>query len=214
MPSDNPRGDPAPTLSEWVPDNQQERPLSAWYVTGFMDGEGCFCASIHRVPTRRGWYIGPVVQAYQHRDRAAILERLRAFFGCGKVRPKGPNSSVVTWSVDGVPTIVEKILPHFDRYPLQSGKVHDYQVFRQIVLRMRQKEHLDPLGFVELARLAFTMNATGKQRQYTLATIESGILRGHTPDLPFQEEDMVRSVWRHTERGRTEMTTPRFFGTE
>ena len=151
------------------PDNQQERPLSAWYVTGFMDGEGCFCASIHRHPTARyGWYIGPVVQAYQHRDRADILERLKAFFGCGRIRPKGPRSSVVTWSVDGVPTIVEKIVPHFDRYPLQSGK----------------------------------------QRQYTLAVIESGILRGHTPDLFDREEDMVRSAWRHAERGRTEMTTP------
>jgi len=37
---------------------------------------------------------------------------------------------------------------------------------------------------------------------------ERGILRGHTPDLLEQEEDMVRSVWRHAERGRTEMTTP------
>ena len=199
MGSDNPRGEP---------DNQQERPLSAWYVTGFMDGEGCFCVSIHRAPTRRGWYIGPVVQAYQHRDRAAVLERLRAFFDCGKIRPKGPNSSVVTWSVDGVPTIVEKVLPHFDRYPLQSGKLQDYLVFREVVLRMRQKEHRHPLGFIELARLAFTMNATGKQRQYTLAMIESGILRGHTPDLFEQEEDMVRPAWRHAERGRTEMTTP------
>src|SRR5437764_14759516 len=64
-----------------------------------------------------------------------------------------------------------------------SGKLQDYLVFREIVLRMRAKEHLHPGGFLELARLAFTMNATGKQRQYTLATIESGILRGHTPDL-------------------------------
>jgi hypothetical protein len=103
---------------------------------------------------------------------------------------------------------VEKILPHFDRYPLQSGKLLDYLAFREIVLRMRQKEHRHPLGFMELARLAFTMNATGKQRQYTLAMIERGILRGHTPDLFNQEEDMVRPAWRHAERGRTEMTTP------
>jgi len=190
MLSDNPRGDLLPTISGGVPDNQQERPLSPWYVTGFMDGEGCFCASVHRAPTRRGWYIGPVVQAYQHQARVEILERLRAFFVCGKIRPKGPNSSVVTWSVDGVTTIVEKILPHFDRYPLQSGKLADYLTFREIVLRMRQKEHLQPQGFLELSRLAFSMNATGKQRQYTLATIESGILRGHTPDLLIE-----RKIW-------------------
>src|SRR6266542_3716320 len=106
------------------------------------------------------------------------------------IRPKGPNSSVVTWSVDGVTTIVEKILPHFDRYLLQSGKLQDFLAFREIVLRMRNKEHRDPLGFLELARLAFSRNATGKQRQYTLAMIESGILRGHTPDLLIQ-----RKIW-------------------
>ena len=39
--------------------------------------------------------------------------------------------------------------------------------------------------------LAFTMNATGKQRQYTLAMIESGILRGHTPDLLLVQ----RKIW-------------------
>jgi hypothetical protein len=32
---------------------------------------------------------------------------------------------------------------------------------------------------------------------------ERGILRGHTPDLLELEEEMVRPVWRHTERGRT-----------
>jgi len=68
MASDNPSGEP---------DDQQERPLSPWYVTGFMDGEGCFCASVHRHPTARdGWYIGPTVQAYQHQDRVEILMRL------------------------------------------------------------------------------------------------------------------------------------------
>ena len=195
MRSNNPRGEP---------DNQQERPLSAWYVTGFMDGEGCFCVSIHRVPTRKGWYIGPVVQAYQHRDRADILERLQAFFGCGRIRPKGPHSSVVTWSVDGVPTIVEKILPHFDRYPLQSGKQRDYLIFREIVLRMRRGEHRDPVLFLELSRLAFGMNATGKQRRYTLVEIESGILRGHTPDLLIQ-----RKIWSDLHGDMQSMAEPK-----
>jgi NAD(P)-dependent dehydrogenase (short-subunit alcohol dehydrogenase family) len=39
-----------------------------------MDGEGCFCASIHRHPSKRGWYIGPTVQAYQHRDRVDLVD--------------------------------------------------------------------------------------------------------------------------------------------
>ncbi len=174
-----------------TPDNQQERPLSPWYVTGFMDGEGCFCASIHRVPTRRGWYIGPVVQAYQHRDRADILERLQAFFGCGRIRAKGPNSSVVTWSVDGVPTIVEKVFPTSIGTRSSRASAETIVTFREIVLRMNAKHHREADGFLELARLAFSMNATGKQRHYTLADIERGILRGHTPDLLLVQ----RKIW-------------------
>jgi hypothetical protein len=40
------------------------------------------------------------------------------------------------------------------------------------------------------------------------SNMKSGILRGHTPDLLELEDEMVRSVWRHAERGKTEMTTP------
>jgi hypothetical protein len=43
----------------------------------------------------------------------------------------------------------------------------------------------------------------------TASKLQRGILRGHTPDLLELEDEMVRSVWRHAERGKTEMTTPR-----
>jgi hypothetical protein len=29
--------------------------------------------------------------------------------------------------------IKEKIIPHFDKYPLQSKKAHDYKVFKEII---------------------------------------------------------------------------------
>jgi hypothetical protein len=165
-------------------DDQQERLLDPWYVTGFFEGEGCFSVSVHDHPDRKdSWMIRPVIQAYQHRDRVELLESLVRFFRCGKVRPKGPNSSVLTFSVERTQDITEKILPHFDKYPLQSGKQLDYLKFREIVLRMRNKEHKDPLVLLEIARLAFSMNLHGKQRKRSLAEIESRILRGHTPDL-------------------------------
>src|SRR5438874_647128 len=92
MGSDNPTGG----------DNQQGRPrggsLTPDYVSGFIDGEGCFCVSIHPHPTTR-WLVAPCFQAYQHRDNVVILEALMDFFGCGRITAKGPNSSVMTYSV-------------------------------------------------------------------------------------------------------------------
>ncbi len=63
-------------------DNQQERFLDPWYVTGWFDGEGCFSVSIHPHSTSRfKWIIDPVVQTYQHKDSLEILEKIRDYFG-------------------------------------------------------------------------------------------------------------------------------------
>ena len=165
-------------------DNQQERLLDPWYVTGFFEGEGCFSVSIHCHPAiTHGWMIRPVLQAYQHKDRVELLERVAEFFRCGKIRSKGPQSSVMTFAVERTQDIIEKVLPHFDKYPLQSTKQLDYLKFREITGRMYRKEHKDLQVFLEIARTAFSMNLHGKQRKHTLADLESRILRGHTPDL-------------------------------
>ena len=92
MSSENPTG----------ADNQQETAesrleLEPHWVVGFVDGEGCFSVSIHRNPNARttgGWQLHPVFHVYQHVRYRAVLEELVTFFGCGRVRPKGPESSV------------------------------------------------------------------------------------------------------------------------
>lgn len=170
--------------------NQQERPLDPWYVTGFIDAEGCFSVSVRlhpnvERPTR--WLMSPVFQAYQHRDGVRVLEELREFFGCGSLVPKGPRSNVITYSVHGVATLREAIFPHFERYPLRTYKASELERFREIVAGMSRREHLTRQGFLRLARIAFSMNQRGKGRKYTLEQIESGILRGHTPDTPIRK---------------------------
>ena len=118
-------------------DNQQGRSrgsLTPNYVAGFIDGEGCFSVSIRPHPSIQNpkrWLIAPVFQAYQHRDNVVILEMIRDFFGCGRLTAKGPNRSVMTYSVYGVdPERV--IIPFFDRYPLISRKHEDFLKFREI----------------------------------------------------------------------------------
>jgi hypothetical protein len=182
-------------------DDQQERPLNPWYVTGFVDAEGCFSVSVRPYPNLERptrWLMAPVFQAYQHKDGIDILEALRSFFGCGTLVPKGPNSNVITFSVHGLENLSTRVIPHFQEYPLRTYKASEFDKFRDIVLRMRNGEHRSHEGLVRLAKIAFTMNPHGKNRKYTLQQVESGILRGHTPDTRWQvREDMVRSAWRH-----------------
>ena len=171
MGSDNPTG----------ADNQQETPklkssLDPNWVVGFVDGEGCFSVSVHRngiIRRTKGWQLQPTFQVYQHEACGHILDELVRFFGCGSIRPKGPRSSVLTYSVWALATLEEQILPFFEEYALLV-KQPDFSRFAEIVRSMRRKEHLEAEGFERLVRLAFDMNANGKQRARPLEEILGG----------------------------------------
>ncbi len=196
--------------------NQQERPsgqailreLTPDYITGFVDGEGCFSVSIRPHPSApHGWLIHPVFQVYQHKHNVEILEMIIKFLGCGTLVPKGPSSDVITLSVHSKKDLVEKVIPFFDEHPFRSKKGEDYSKFREIVFRMRDKEHLDVSGFQELVTLAFQMNARGKQRKYKLEQVLGGILRDCTPDaLP--ERAKIQSELHGDMQSPAEMTGP------
>jgi len=162
-------------------DNQQETAssctvLDPHWIVGFVDGEGCFCVSVHRSSMMRrhgGWQLQPVFHVYQHRDHRDILEALISVFGCGTIRPKGPNSSVWTYAVEGLQALERHVLPFFEQFP-PVVKHDDFRAFSDIVRSMRRKEHLTSDGFERLVRMAYGMNARGKQRTRTLEQVLAG----------------------------------------
>ena len=171
MSSENPSG----------ADNQQETVRSMFdldprWVTGFVDGEGCFSVSIHRNQNARstgGWQPHPVFHVSQHECHRDVLEALIQIFACGRLRPKGPKSSVWTFAVDGLRDLGAHVVPFFEQYPLVV-KAGDFRRFAVIVTAMRRREHLDAEGFERLVRLAFAMNANGKQRGRNIDEIPTG----------------------------------------
>jgi hypothetical protein len=162
-------------------DNQQETAgsrleLEPQWVVGFVDGEGCFSVAIRRNPSARktgGWQLHPVFHVYQHVRYRAVLEGLIPLFGCGRLRPKGPKSSVWTYAVDSLRDLEVNVLPFFERHPLVV-KQEDFRSFAVIVRMMRRKEHLTAVGFERAVRLAYAMNALGKQRARSLDQILTG----------------------------------------
>ena len=160
-------------------DNQQETTrsqLDPHWVVGFVDGEGCFCVSIHRNPyvrLTRGWQLHPVFQVSQHERSRALLGELMTFFGCGHIRTKGPKSSVLTYAVDSLRDLEERVIPFFEQHGLLV-KGPDFVAFAQIVNAMRKRDHLTATGFERLVRLAYGMNAVGKQRSRTLEAVLMG----------------------------------------
>jgi hypothetical protein len=102
-----------------------------------------------------------------------VLEGLVRFFSCGRIRSKGHSSSVATFAVDSLRDVETWIIPFFEDHPLVV-KESDFRAFAEIVRSMRRKDHLDPIGFERLVRLAYGMNAHGKQRSRSLDEVLAG----------------------------------------
>ena len=143
------------------------------YLSGYVDGEGCFTVSFSPRPTLRvGWETRPSLSVSQNGDRAEVLHEISEYFGCGTIRPDRSDQTL-KWEVRSLRLVVTNVLPHFRRYPLRSSKQHDVVVFDDICCRMLHGEHLDPNGLAEIVRLAGTMNPSGRRAYQPAAIVVS-----------------------------------------
>ena len=137
--------------------------LSA-YISGYVDGEGCFTVSISpRATLTVGWEVRPGFSVSQNGDRAEVLHAVMAFFGCGSIRPDRSDRTV-KWETRRLEDHLERVIPHFERFPLLSGKRLDFERFAGVCRLMAADAHRDRAGMVTIVELAGGMNPSGKRR--------------------------------------------------
>ena len=102
--------------------------LSA-YISGYADGEGCFTVSIApRASLLVGWEVRPSFSVSQNGDRAEVLQLIEATLGCGAIRPDRSDRTL-KWETRRLEDLLGRVIPHFERYPLLSGKRFDFERF-------------------------------------------------------------------------------------
>jgi hypothetical protein len=137
--------------------------LSA-YISGYVDGEGCFTVSISpRAKLLVGWEVRPSLSVSQNGDRAEVLHAIQAHFGCGSIRPDRSDKTL-KWETRRLEDILEHVIPHFERYPLLSGKRLDFERFAAVCRLMAAGEHRTRDGLIEIVELTRTMNPSGRRR--------------------------------------------------
>jgi hypothetical protein len=140
------------------------KPLPPWYVTGLVEGEGSFCVSFtFRKKLRLGIETRPSFSVSLHRRNLELLQALRRFFGCGAIRYSRADRTY-KYEVRSVPDLVKKILPHFERYPLQGEKAKDFQRFAHICRKVHANLHMNPQHLREIIEEAYQMNPSGQRR--------------------------------------------------
>jgi len=131
--------------------------LDAQWITGFVDGEGCFHVGInpHDEMTAK-FQVLPEFTVVQHERDVQVLHALKAHFGCGVVRVN--HGDRMAYRVRSVKHLLEHIVPFFVKHPLKTRKNVDFLKFRDVLLLMEAGNHLTVEGIERIRSIAQQMN--------------------------------------------------------
>jgi LAGLIDADG endonuclease len=187
-------------------DNQQERLIKIGWITGFVDGEGCFSIHVVRQPhraNRRGYRTGFQVAhqfvVTQGAKSITCLQMMQQFFGVGRLHRNRRNDNhkedLYQFVVRRRNDLLQTIIPFFQRYPLRTAKSVDFEKFAACMTIIQSNEHIRAQGLLQILEIMQTMNHC-KPRTEMIR-----ILRDYTPNADdlFVGEDIVRTAWRHAE---------------
>jgi len=131
--------------------------LDAQWITGFVDGEGCFHIGIAKHSEMTvGFQVLPEFTVVQHERDVIILHALKAYFNCGVVRRN--HSDRWAYRVRGKQDLIERIVPFFMQHPLKSKKRVDFLKFRRVLRLMEAGDHLNESGLEKIRSIASQMN--------------------------------------------------------
>lgn len=131
--------------------------LDAKWITGFVDGEGCFHVGIAKHPEMTaGFQVLPEFTVVQHERDVQILHALKSYFECGVVRKN--NGDRMAYRVRNKEHLLKVIVPFFQKHPLITKKRIDFEKFRSVLLLMTQEVHLTAQGVDDIRQIAAKMN--------------------------------------------------------
>ena len=140
--------------------------LTADWVCGFVDGEGCFFVGIQKNPTVRiGFQVIPEFRVVQHQRDLEVLRGLKEFFGFGRVcRNHGDRWEFRVRRFNEL----RQVVLFFKRYRLRTKKQSDADRFDDVLQIMEKRRHLTRDGLDEIKRIALTMNTGNRRRLVSL----------------------------------------------
>ncbi len=124
--------------------------LTADYICGFVDGEGCF----YILNSKR---IACEFQVSQ--KEKAVLNMMQEYFGCGYVKPKYDRAGTYVYLVKNILDLATKIVPFFEEHPLVV-KNNQFKVFAQVVRMQFLKLHLTMEGKTKITLLKLGTSET------------------------------------------------------
>lgn len=127
------------------------------WLAGFAEGESCFGVTITKSQTKTGFIVLLRFRITLHERDRALWSLIVKNLNCGILNKS--RKSVVEFSVSRLNDIHNKIIPFFEKYPLQGKKRLDYADFCKVALFMKDKAHLTEKGLEQIRLLKANMNS-------------------------------------------------------
>ena len=148
--------------------------LESQWVTGFVDGEGCFHIEINPSKTMKtGYQVLPSFVVSQHYRSENVLYALKNLFQTGVVRKESNRQGETgrQYRVRNFTDLQTKIIPFFEKHSLKTSKKIDFLKFRYICILMARKEHLTFEGILKINKIALTMNGSRTKKVRNLLNL-------------------------------------------
>jgi hypothetical protein len=68
------------------------------------------------------------------------------------------SGQMAKFRVSNINDIINIIIPHFNKYPLQSAKSIDFQIWKKCVVLIKNKEHLTEEGLHKIIHLKSSLS--------------------------------------------------------
>lgn len=124
--------------------------LNPYYLVGLVDGEGCFSITFNNHKDRIT-EVRLIFEIELREDDKEILERVKNTLECGNIYYLGYERYKkwrphYKYKVSNIKDITQKIIPFFQKYPLQAKKKYSFELFVQIAQLIVNKKHLTSEG--------------------------------------------------------------------
>lgn len=126
-------------------------------IYGFVSGEGCFLLELKK-EFSKGGSVGFRFLVTQHIRDAELLKSLENYLECGKYSIRSNKPMYGDFLVTKLNDIKNKIIPFFDKYPIQGVKSYDFSDLKKAFLLKGNNATLTKEDLVKFKQIKLGMN--------------------------------------------------------
>lgn len=148
--------------------------ISPENVSGFVVGEGCFYVEFGKDGKYKSKVrVRPAFVIELAADDESVLQAIKKIIGCGTVynldfgryqtyKDKKWKKHV-RYKVSNISDIGTKVVPFFEKYPLFGKKQQAFELFKSVVQKVLDKEHLNDEGLKNISKIVNQLRVVNKR---------------------------------------------------